>query len=365
MADDLPAEDHGGFSFLDYLRSRIPALSVLATLEFLLFLVLGVTIDGGELAALVLLLVAGAGLLALVLGYLRVRGFYRELAALAATTDRTRLMSELVDEPAFAEGQVAFAALRAVAHDANEEVAEQRRQVEDYRAYVETWVHEAKSPLAAASLVVENLEASPGSVDPRRLRELSRELARVEGYVEQALFYARSKTLDRDYLVRRHVLRDVVTDAVRANADVLIGARVTPQLGDGLALPVLTDDKWLVFMLGQLLQNSARYARPDADGGSHVWFDARLVDEGLSSERVELEVRDNGCGVCEADLARVFERGFTGENGRAHRRSTGLGLWLVAQLAAKMGVSVSADSREGEYFSVTFGFSTNKMHYFE
>ena len=171
--------------------------------------------------------------------------------------------------------------------------------------------------------------------------------------------------MERDYLVRRHTLRDMVTAAVRANATPLIGAHVAPRLGEGLDLEVFTDDKWLVFMLGQLLQNSARYVRPDAEGGPCVAFEARLVDEGLAEERVELTVRDNGCGVSEADLPRVFERGFTGENGRNHKRSTGLGLWLVARLAAKMGLSVRAGSCEGEGFSVTLGFPTNKMHYFD
>lgn len=358
------ADPAARYAFLAHLRSHGPALAVLALLECVLALVLRATAASGDLAALVCLLVAGAAALTLVLDYLRVRRFWGELARMTDELDNPRLLPGLVDEPDFAEGEVAFAALDAVARSASEEVAESRRRVDDYRAYVETWVHEAKSPLASARLALENLEAA-GAADPARLRAVSDELSRVEGYVEQALYYARSETLDRDYLVRRHVLRDVVMAAVRANASPLIGARVTPRLGDGLDLAVFTDDKWLIFMLGQLLQNSARYARDDAPGGSQAWFDARLVDEGLASERVELAVRDNGCGVSEADLLRVFEKGFTGENGRSHKRSTGLGLWLVARLAGKMGVSVAADSVAGESFSVTLGFSTNKMHFFE
>ena len=89
------------------------------------------------------------------------------------------------------------------------------------------------------------------------------------------------------------------------------------------------------------------------------------MDEGLANERVELTVRDNGCGVSAADLPRVLERGFTGDNGRTHKQSTGLGLWLVARLAQKMGVSVAVDSAEDEFFSVTLEFPGNKMHYFE
>ena len=357
-------EGEARYNLASYLRSHVPSLAVLALLELLLLLVLRVTSVGEDLTALVLALVAAGWVLALGLDYLRIRGFYQDVAELAATLDRPRLMPELVDEPAFEEGRLAFEALVAVSRGASEEVAAQRRQVEEYRAYVETWVHEAKSPLAAANLAVENL-GETGECDPGRLRALRRELARVDGYVEQALFYARGETLERDYLVRRHVLREVVSAAVRANADLLIEAHVTPRLGEGLDLAVFTDDKWLVFMLGQLLQNSARYAREDAEGGAQVWLDARIAGKGTAEERVDLVVRDNGCGVSAADLPRVFERGFTGENGREHKRSTGLGLWLVARLARKMGISVRADSRAGEGFSVTFGFPTNKMHYFE
>lgn len=352
------------FTFWAHLRSRAAALGVLVPLELLLYLVLSVTTTSADLTILVCVLVAGAAVLALVLDFLRVRRFWEGLSDLAESLDNPRLLPSLIKEPGFSEGDVAYAALDSVARSANEEVAEYRRHVDDYRAYVETWVHEAKSPLAAARLTLENLEVE-AAADSTRLRALGDELSRVEGYVEQALFYARSETVECDYLVRGHVLQDVVNSAVRANASLLIGAHVMPQFGEGLGLEVFTDDKWLGFMLGQVLQNSARYARLDAEGGSRVTFRARLVDEGLAEERVELTVADNGCGVSAADLPRVFERGFTGENGRNHKRSTGLGLWLVARLAAKMGISVRADSREGEGFSVALSFPANKMHYFD
>lgn len=355
-----------------YVGSRAPQLVVLVLLEGLLAFVLAAAGVAPDLIALACLLVAAAAALALALGYVRGRDFWSSLDELASSPPAARVAPELMADPAGAEAHVAADAVRAVAKAASDEAAEQRRRVEDYRSYVETWVHEAKSPITAARLALANLEedalvAGPGAsgdLGPR-IRVVDGELARVEGYVEQALFYARSETLDRDFLVRSHVLRDVVTAAVRANASLLIGAHLTPRLGEDLALSVFTDGKWLAFMLGQLLQNSARYVRPDAEGGSQVWLDARLVNEGLADERVELTVRDNGCGVSEADLPRVFDRGFTGANGRAHKHSTGLGLWLVWRLASKMGVSLAVDSREGEGFSMTLGFPANKMHYFE
>ena len=350
-----------------YLRSHGACLVILALLEALLVFIMRVAGVGSDLALLICVLIAGAACLALAAGYLRVQGFYRQLGELAETLDDPLLLLELVEEPSFAEGRISYEALRSVTRSANERVAAYRRHVEEYREYIELWVHEAKSPLAAAHLALENLKADPSTLmdDPASLRSIDDELHRVEGYIEQALFYARSESVERDYLVRRHALRGIVVAAVRANAGLLIGAHVTPLLDESLDLAVFTDEKWLVFMLGQLLQNSVRYAKPGVAGGSHIWFSAQLVGEGSAGECVELEVRDNGCGVNEADLARVFDRGFTGENGRAHKRSTGLGLWLVAQLATKMGLLVRADSREGKGFSVTFAFPTNKMHYFE
>lgn len=363
-----------------YIRSRVPQLAVLLVLEGLLALVLCVTSASADLVALVLALVALAAALALGIGYRRDREFWGSVESLKDSPDAVRAARELMAEPHGAEARAASDAIVDLSKAAADEVAEQRRAVEEYRAYVETWVHEAKSPITAARLALANLEeeapilssvGAAGSEAPGydslvpRLRAVGDELTRVEGYIEQALFYARSETLDRDFLVRKYELREIVSAAVRANASLLIGAKVTPRLGEGLSLPVFTDSKWLVFMLGQLLQNSARYARADAEGGPQVWFDARLVDEGLASERVELAVQDNGCGVAEADLLRVFDRGFTGDNGRSHKHSTGLGLWLVWRLATKMSVEVSVDSAEGEGFAVTLGFPANKMHYLE
>lgn len=224
-----------------------------------------------------------------------------------------------------------------------------------------------KSPLAAAHLALENVAADPSAVarDPRRLRILDDKLMQVESYVDQALFYARSESVDRDYLVRPCALLSAIQAAVRAHAYLLIVKHVTPCFGEGLDLEVFTDTRWFEFMLGQLVQNSARYANDQAPGGSRIWFSAQVMHEGLSDECVELTVRDNGQGVSSADLARMFDRGFTGSLGCEHKKSMGLGLWLVARLAHKMGLTVSAFSQQGQGFSVIFRFPTNKMHYLE
>lgn len=351
-----------------YLRSRLYVLAAAAALCALAWVVLAVSGVGADTRAVVCGLIVAACALVLAAGWLRVRRFYRELEHLTAELDEARLMPALLDEPSFPEGRAAYEALRLVAHDASDEVAAARRQVEEYRTYVEAWVHEAKSPLAAANLALDNLSAAARAGEAPTARQLSAlrdELARVDGFIEQALFYARSESLERDYVVRSHRLDEMVSAALKRDAGELIDAGVAPKLGNGLELKVHCDDKWLLFILGQLIQNSVRYARPVAPDGPQLRFSAQLLDKGAASERVELTVADNGIGCPAADLPRVTERGFTGENGRARDHATGLGLWLAARLCAKMGLSMDVASREGEGFSVTIGFPTNKMHYFD
>lgn len=299
------------------------------------------------------------GMLGIVIEYARRRRFLHQLERAAEELESPAWVQEMVQCPTYAEGELEYEVLRRVGKAACDEVAEGRHQTDDYRDYIESWVHEAKLPLAAAHLILENLDGSED--DLSRVDDLGRELARVERYIDQALYYARSEVVERDYLIRRWSLKALVTGAIKANARELIAAHVAP-VCENLDFEVFTDEKWLEFILGQLIQNSIKYARED---GAKITFSGALLDEGLASERIELTVADNGCGVSAADLPRVFEKGFTGVNGRTTKRATGIGLYLVARLCSKMGIDVTAASEPGEGFVVTFAFSTNKFQYFE
>lgn len=303
-----------------------------------------------------------------------------EGAAPAADTCAGDLLDAIAElpEPSYPEGELAWGALQEVVRESRRRVAGLEEEMREYRRYVELWVHEVKTPLAAMNLML----ANPGGPDARAL---SRELARVEADVEGALFYARSTSVSNDYLIRRCDLADLVREAVRSRARSLIEAHVAvdlsglegapapgPESAPASAAPapapaaaapapglepapaharpwVYCDPKWTAFVLGQLVDNAVRYrAVPERDGREpRLSFSASVEDAGGARERVVLHVTDNGCGIREADLGRVFERGFSGENGRTHERSTGMGLYLVRTLCEKMGLSVGARSAAG------------------
>ena len=347
-------------SFVRFLREALLSVAIWATGMFLSCFVLLVA---GAPASIVIMAVGVAfafGLVGIIVVYLQRRPFLRELSRAVGELASPAWVAEMVHRPAHIEGELEYDVLMRCAKAACDEVAEARRQTGEYRDYVETWVHEVKSPLAAAHLMLGNIEGADVR-DTERIEALEGELGRVGRYIDQALYYARSEVVERDYVIRAHSLQALVSAAIKANARELIASHVAP-VCENLDFEVFADEKWVGFILGQLIQNSIKYARED---GARIIFSGCLLDEGRSCERIELTVSDNGCGVPAADLPRVFDKGFTGDNGRDTKRATGIGLYLVRRLCSKMGLEVRADSTPGEGFTVTLSFPTNKFQYFE
>ncbi len=169
--------------------------------------------------------------------------------------------------------------------------------------------------------------------------ELEEELGKIEAYTEQALFYARSAHVEKDYLIRPVSLESLVTQAVKRNKKALI-ARKTGIHMEGLDLTVYSDERWLAFILNQILLNSIKYCDKET---------LRLDFTGSGGkERICLSVRDNGRGIPEEDLERIFEKGFTGSKGRIQTQATGLGLYLCRKLCGRLGHGIEALSQEGE-----------------
>ena len=337
-----------------WLRSRAPLLAACACgLLALLFMLRLVGLDA-QLSLLVVLVTGACLVVGFAIDAAREHAFWREVARLAADPDDALALAEAMERPAGATEQLVFDALVAVSGAANAENARLRTRANEHRDFVETWVHEVKTPLAAAELLVENA-ANPA------LAPISEELARVDACVEQALFYARADAVDRDYLVRACSVGELVRQVVRARARTLIGARVSVGMED-LERTVYADPKWVAFVLGQLVDNAVKYRREDSGEPARIDFSAEIAHEGMAEECVTLHVRDNGAGIPAQDLPRVFDRGFTGQNGRVQAHSSGMGLYLVRELCRKMGLRVSVSSELGAWTDVAITFPTNRMH---
>lgn len=326
-----------------YLRDRAAALGALACcLAGMVCMLppLGVTLAGTLTVTGFVALCAG---IALALDYQRRVRFYREAAALVREVSSACHFPALIDEPRFLEGRLAYQMADSLARLANDEVGDAQSNAQNYREYVELWIHETKTPIAAAKLML-------ASMHGEQKAKLTRELERIDAQVEQALYYARSTSLANDYAIREVRLAGAVREACKKNARFLIERSVAPAIDVPEDTRVLADEPWLVFVLGQVVVNAAKY------GARTIAFSAQVEEEGTPRECTVLEVRDDGCGIPAADVPRVFDRGFTGANGRDRGSATGMGLYLVALMCERMGLGVGLASEEGAGTRVLLSF---------
>ncbi|MCI9026575.1 MAG: HAMP domain-containing histidine kinase [Lawsonibacter sp.] len=294
--------------------------------------------QSGVLAVLLLalLLVFAAVQLA---DFLRQRARLRELEAILEGLDQKYLFAECVPTPRSLYERRLFELTRRAGRSMTGAVSDARAAQREYREYVEGWVHEIKTPITAARLICQKLDG-----DTRR--RLICELDQVQAHVERALFYARAESPERDCVIRQTQLSQLVAQAVGEHRALLIQSGVRVET-DGLDRSVYTDGKWAAFILGQLLQNAARYRGPEPV----VTISARPL-----GKQVQLTVADNGLGIPAQELPRVFDRGFTGSNGRARGGSTGIGLYLCKKLAVFLELGLEVTSEEGRGTTVTLTF---------
>lgn len=198
---------------------------------------------------------------------------------------------------------------------------------------------EKKHYISCIDLICENNKGEMAS-------GVKEELSRIDGYVEQALYYARSTNLEKDYMIREINLDNLVKETVKKYSKQLIAAKATPCF-DNLAQTVYGDPKWLEFILGQLIANSIKYKKDTL----------RLTFSACEEQNhVLLSISDNGVGIPENELSRIFEKGFTGTNGRSYTKSTGIGLYLCRKLCNKMHLSISASSASGQGTTIQITF---------
>ena len=285
---------------------------------------------------LALLLVFAAAQLS---DFLRQRARLRELESILEGLDQKYLFAECVPTPRSLYERRLFELTRRAGRDMTGAVSDARAAQREYREYVEGWVHEIKTPITAARLICQKLDG-----DTRR--RLICELDQVQAHVERALFYARAESPERDCVIRQTQLSQLVAQAVGEHRALLIQSGVRVET-DGLDRSVYTDGKWAAFILGQLLQNAARYRGPEPV----VTISARPL-----GRQVQLTVADNGLGIPAQELPRVFDRGFTGSNGRARGGSTGIGLYLCKKLAVFLELGLEITSEEGRGTTVTLTF---------
>ena len=216
----------------------------------------------------------------------------------------------------------------------------EQEKYNDLLDYYTLWVHQVKTPIAASSLLIGDLK------DKEAKSQLEQELFKIESYVHLVLQYLRLESFHDDLVLKKENLADLVREVVKKYALFFIQQGLSLNLHD-LDHTIVTDKKWFLVILEQVLSNSLKYTK---EGSIEIYF-----HEG------SLYIKDTGLGIQNADLLRVFERGFSGYNGRLTQQSSGLGLYLSKKIADQLGHKIAIDSQVGQGTTVSIAFPEKKL----
>lgn len=278
------------------------------------------------------LIIMGLYMISIIIEYFKRKKFYDNLLKILEELDEKYLITEIIKTPNFLEGQIFKNSLEQIDKSMLENVNKYKYMTEDYKEYIELWIHEIKIPIATSKLIIENNKNEI-------TKSIDEELDEIENYTEQALFYARSNTVNKDYIITKSNLQEIVNGAILKNKGALLSSKTSIELHD-LEREVYTDSKWAVFIINQIIQNAIKYSKIK---------DRKIEIYAISKrENVVLYIKDNGIGIKKGEITRVFEKGFTGENGRTiNKKSTGIGLYLCKKLCNKLGLGIELNSEKG------------------
>lgn len=332
--------------FKEYLKDKIIYISLLAfaviTIEILLI--------PYDMQIFIKIYVAVAIIAVFLIGFLveyySKKNYYDTLKSRIKELQEEYLIMEVLPKADFTEAIILEDVIKDIGKSMLENVNKYKYLQEDYKVFIELWIHEIKIPIATSKMIVEN--------NKNEITEsINEELDKIDNYTEQALFYARSNTVEKDYIVRKIQLKEIVNASILKNKAQLIQNKISIDTKN-LDETVYTDSKWCIFIINQIIQNSIKYSK-NADRQIEVYGEKK-------KENIILHIKDNGIGIKESEITRVFEKGFTGENGRiTGKKSTGIGLYLCKKLCDKLCIGLELNSKKDEGTEVKLIFPNNSF----
>ena len=239
--------------------------------------------------------------------------------------------------------------LRNILTAQNQMLAQEKEQI---KTLISDISHQIKTPIAAMRLLLEDRADGTGLLAGQQAAE---ELFKIEQYAEMALCYARLDSLSSDLLFKKYNVYGILKQAVKKYAVLFIGSGFSFSMEE-FAVQAVTDEKWLAFVLEQILSNAIKYTKK---GGISI-YGADCAGDRQEGEVSYLVIEDSGIGIRKEDLPRIFERGFTGCNGRLEKRSTGIGLYLSRQILDRLSHTIRVESEVGKGTKVILGFVQSK-----
>lgn len=327
-------------TFKEFLKDKIISICMLffAILTIEIFLLM---YNETFLKIYVPIIIISTYILSLYIEFIQKKKWYNDTENVIANIENKALVCEMLDTPQFIEGKKSKEYIENICNYSLNEMKKIKKSKKEYKEYIEMWIHEIKLPIATAKLIIENNKNEI-------TKNIEEEIDKIEDYTQQALFYARSDLVEKDYLIKKCKLEDIINNCIQKNKTNIINNKISIEIKD-INKMVYTDSKWIIFIINQILSNSIKYMDKDEK--------IIKISTTTNKENVILTIEDNGCGIQKNELNKVFNKGFTGENGRNEKnKSTGIGLYLVKKLCIKLRLGIEITSVYNENTKVNIIF---------
>ena len=326
--------------YKDYFKDNIIGIIIYLSTVLLLFLMLNafkIDITVNVLTTIILLI---SGISIISINYYRKNKFYKSYLNSLNKLSKKYLILETIPEPNTYEEKLMVESLYEINKSMIENINDYRRNILEFKEFVEIWIHEVKIPISSMVLKCHNNKEKYD-------KSLLGIIRRLDNNIDEILYYVRSENTEKDFVINEVNLKEVIRNVSIKNKDDLLDNNITFESNVKNSL-VHTDKKWLEFIINQIINNSIKYKKGK---DSYIKISAfEQVDKAI------IEIEDNGIGIPSKDLKRVFDKSFTGSNGREKVKSTGMGLYIVKKLCDKLGHNIKIESKEKEYTKVIIEF---------
>ena len=333
---------------VSYIKDKVISIVIYLLMVILISLILKVfNLDKNASIVIFLILIIN-GVMLILVNYFRKRSYYNNILGMLDKLDKKYLVLETVLEPTTYEEEIVNNILYDINKSMIENINIQKRSINEFKDYIEMWIHEVKLPIASMVLKCHNHK----EVNSNELLSIIR---RLDNDIDQILYYMRSEITEKDFIISEVSLKDIVRSVSLKNKDDLLENKIELEVNIDNEC-IYTDKKWMEFILNQIISNSIKYKK---EKDSFI-----KITSNVSEDKVNLIVYDNGIGISEGDIKRVFDKSFTGKNGRDRIKSTGMGLYIVKNLCSKLGHNIYIESVEDEYTKVIIEFGKNNYYNF-
>ena len=279
-----------------------------------------------------------------IISYLKSNKYLKDIDKMMDNLTEKYLITEIMPKPSRAERLAYYRILKKANKSMLENISIIKQQQKDYKEYIESWVHEIKIPITSVKLLCENNKSDITT-------KIDEEIEEINNFVEQALFYARMDQVSNDFMIKNINLNNVIRNVLARNKKIMIQNNMKVELNN-VNTNCYTDEKWLEFIINQIIQNAIKYRK---EKNANI-----IITISENKENVILNIKDNGIGIKTSEIDRIFDKGFTGTNGRNQKKSTGIGLYLCKRLCQEIGMEIEANSKENEFTEIKIIIPRNK-----